>query len=104
MESGQGVACLPDGPAVIVGDWLGRAGNFIASVSHDGSWQSVVEMPAMSTTLAGVDALCDGTLVVTGNFSDVITLWGGTAYEATLTPAGGSDLLLFRVPCDLFSH
>jgi hypothetical protein len=118
-DEGLDITAMPDGSMVVVG-WFGEVATFgpdepgeteltsagdldvfIARYSSDGSliWAKRAGGVEFDEG-AGVSALPDGSVVVTGYFGDAATFGPGEDNETTLVSAGGWDVFLCRLSPD----
>jgi hypothetical protein len=120
---GWGIAAVPDGSSIVVGDFTGTAifgpgepnqttltgvpsspsGLYVARYNSDGTlaWAKSVS-PATSAPIEAeaVDALPDGSSIVVGEFGDQTTFGAGEASQTTLTTNGGATPFIARYNAD----
>jgi hypothetical protein len=103
-DVGRGVAVLPDGSAIVTGQFRGTAtfgaisltsaydsDVFVAKLGADGAWLWATQAGGVGTALAwGVSVLADGSAIVTGAFR------GTATFGATTLTSAGPTLPLFR--------
>ncbi len=115
LESGEDIAVLPDGSALVTGDfhstatfgqgesgetvlpWVWSYDIFVAKYNADGTLAWAKAAGGTSADVSyGIAALPDGSAVATGSFYGTATFNPGESCETTLTSAGTFDIFIAR--------